>query len=76
MRAVIKRVESMERTKWQTLQKKKSTTQNTARLNQPLTHHIFDVKLTEKNIGTRTVDYWLWMMNQELLAALGQYIEG
>ena len=29
MRAVIKRAESMERTKWQTVQKKVSTTQNT-----------------------------------------------
>ena len=56
--------------------KKKSTTRNTARLNQPLTRHIFDVKLTEKNIGTGPVDYWLWIMDQELRAAFGQYIEG
>ena len=55
---------------------KKSTTRNTARLNQPITRHIFDVKLPAKNIGTGTVDYWLWMMDQKLRAAFGQYIEG
>ena len=65
----------MGRAKWQTVQKK-STTRNTALLNQPSTRHIFDVELTEKNIGTGTVDYWLWIMGQELRAAFGQYIEG
>ena len=34
------------------------------------------VNSPHQNIGTGTVDYWLWMMDQELRAAFGQYIEG
>ena len=36
------------------------------------THSMF--KLKNIYIGTRTVDHWLWIMDQELLAAFGQYI--
>ena len=71
MRAAIKQAESMERTKWQTVQKK-SKTRNTAFK----TRHIFDVQINRKNIGTGTVDHRVWIMDQELRAAFGQYIEG
>ena len=71
MRAAIKQAESMERTKWQTVQKK-SKTRNTAFK----TRHIFDVQINRKNIRTGTVDHWVWIMDQELRAAFGQYIEG
>ena len=71
MRAAIKRAESMERTKWQTVQKT-PITRNTAFK----TPQIFDVQINQKNIGIGTVDYWVWIMNQELRVAFGQYIEG
>ena len=59
----------MERNNWQTVQKK-STTQNTAWLD-----HISDIgetRCSTPNIGTETVDYCLWIMDQKLRATFGQ----
>ena len=75
MRAVTKRAASMERTKWQTVQKK--SVYNTKHYPikpdyMPLaTYSMFKLP---KNIGTGTVDHWLWIMDQELRAAFGQHI--
>ena len=33
-----------------------------------------DVQINQKNIGTGTVDYCVWIMDKELRAAFGQYI--
>ena len=77
MRAVKKRAESMERTKRQTLQKeKKSPTRNIALLNQINETRHTDRRpyRPEKNIGTLTVDYWLWILDQEPQALFGQYL--
>ena len=65
----------MGRTKWQTVQKKVYNTKHCPikpAVNSP---HI-RCEINRKNIGTGTVDYWLWIMDQELRAAFGQYIEG
>ena len=53
MRAAIKRAEGMERTKWQTVQE---SLQHETLLLKLATYSMF--KLTEKNIGTETMDYW------------------
>ena len=32
----------------------------------------FDVQINPKNIGTGSVDYWLWIMDQDLRVVFGQ----
>ena len=63
--------EIMERTNWQTVQKK-STTRNTAWLDQ--ISDIGETRCSTTNIGTGTVDYCLWIMDQKLRATFGQQI--
>ena len=49
-----------KRTKWQTMQK------NLQHETRHLSTGKFDVQINPKNIGTGTVDYWLWIMDQDL----------
>ena len=69
MRAKKKGAERMERTSWQTLQKKVYNTKH--RLIRPdigyRRNSTFKVAI---NIGTGTVDYWLWIMDHKLRSNL------
>ena len=54
---------------------KKSPTRNIALLNQiNKLAMLIGVQINRKNIGTGTVDYWLWIMDQEPRDVFGQYI--
>ena len=53
----------MERKKWRTIQQKSTTIK-------PDPHSVG--RENQKNIGTGPVDYWLWIMDQELRAVFGQ----
>ena len=63
------RAERMERTNWQTLQKKVYNTKH--RLIRPdIRYRRNSMFKVATNIGTGTVDYWLWIMDQKLRANL------
>ena len=61
----------MERANWQTLQKKVYNTKH--RLITPDIRYRQNLMFkVATNIGTGTVDYWLWIMDQKLWATFGQ----
>ena len=68
---IKKRAQRMERANWQTLQKKVYNTKH--RLITPgIRYRQNSMFKVATNIGTGTVDYWLWIMDQKLWATFGQ----
>ena len=65
------RAERMERTNWQTLQKKKVYNTKHRLIRPDIRYRRNSMFKVATNIGTGTVDYWLWIMDQKLRATFG-----